>query len=83
VQFQAWLNEGFPQAVFRAKGVIQFDRPGSWFVFQLCGDRASFEPYAGSPAEGGIVFIGRNIDAQELDRRLKRCLAPPLDGALA
>jgi G3E family GTPase len=81
VQFQTWLNEGFPRSVFRAKGIIRFDRPGGWFVFQLCGDRASFEPYAGAPVEGGIVFIGRNIDARELERRLKRCLAPRLDVA--
>jgi G3E family GTPase len=83
VQFQAWLNEGFPKAVFRAKGIIRFDRPVGWFLFQLCGGRASFEPFAGTPVDGGIVFIGRNIDARELERRLKRCLAPRLDDALA
>jgi G3E family GTPase len=75
-RFQAWLNEGFPRAVFRAKGIIRFDRPVGWFVFQLCGDRASFEPYSGSPAQGGMVFIGRDIDAPALERRLEQCLAP-------
>jgi G3E family GTPase len=78
VRFQEWLNEGFPQAVFRAKGIIRLDRPAGWFVFQLCGGRASFEPYAGSAVQGGMVFIGRNIDAPDLERRMKRCLAPRL-----
>ena len=74
-RFQTWLNEGFPQAVFRAKGIIRFDRPAGWFVFQLCGGRASFEPYAGSPAKSGMVFIGRDIDAAALERRMQQCLA--------
>lgn len=76
VRFQEWLNEGFPRAVFRAKGIFRLDRPVGWFVFQLCGGRASFEPYAGSPTEGGIVFIGRDIDAGVLERWMMRCLAP-------
>jgi G3E family GTPase len=76
VRFQEWLNEGFPHTVFRAKGIIRFDSPASWFVFQLCGGRASFEPYAGSRLEGGMVFIGRNIDAAALECRLNLCLAP-------
>jgi G3E family GTPase len=75
-RLQVWLDEGFPQAVFRAKGIFRFDRPAGWFVFQLCGGRASFEPYVGVPAEGGIVFIGRDIDAPSLERRLTECLVP-------
>ena len=76
VRFQEWLNEGFPHTVFRAKGIIRFDRLAGWFVFQLCGGRASFEPYAGSPLEGGMVFIGRDIDGPALECRLNLCLAP-------
>jgi G3E family GTPase len=76
-RFQGWLNEGFPQAVFRAKGIVRFDRSPRWFVFQLCGGRASFESYSGPPVEGGIVFIGRDIDAPALERRLEQCLAAP------
>lgn len=75
-RFQAWLNEGFPPAVFRAKGIVRFDRPAGWFVFQLCGGRASFEPYSSVPAEAGMVFIGCGIDAPALEHRLQQCLAP-------
>jgi G3E family GTPase len=77
VRLQEWLNEGFPPAVFRAKGIIKLDRPAGWFVFQLCGDRASFERYDGSPAVGGMVFIGCEIDSRALEQRLMRCLAWP------
>jgi G3E family GTPase len=75
-RFQAWLNEGFPPAVFRAKGIVRFDRPAGWFIFQLCGGRASFEPYSNVPGEAGMVFIGRAIDASALESRLQRCLVP-------
>jgi G3E family GTPase len=74
-ELQQWLNEGLPQAVFRAKGIIRLDRPAGWFVFQLCGGRASFEPYAGAPAQAGLVFIGRDLDTEALDRRVTQCLA--------
>ena len=49
-RLQQWLNEGLPHAVFRAKGIIRLDRPAGWFVFQLCGGRASFEAYPGAAA---------------------------------
>ncbi|HEY2706525.1 MAG TPA: GTP-binding protein [Caulobacteraceae bacterium] len=77
---QAWLTEGLPEAVFRAKGLIRLDRPAGWFVFQLCGGRASFEPFLGTPARGGLVFIGRDLDPQALEARARACLvAAPAD----
>jgi G3E family GTPase len=72
-RLQAWLNEGLPETVFRAKGIFRLDSLDGWCVFQFCGGRASFEPYPGTPRESGIVFIGRGIDPKALGQRVEYC----------
>jgi len=72
-RFQAWLNEGLPEAVFRAKGIFRLDNLVGWYVFQFCGGRSSFEPYPGTPRESGIVFIGRGINPDALGQRVEDC----------
>jgi len=73
-RFQAWLDHGIPRGVFRAKGIVHFERAGS-FVFQLCGARAAFEPYLGSISDSRLVFIGHDLSEPELRRDLEECLS--------
>jgi G3E family GTPase len=79
IRFQAFLDQGLPAEVFRAKGIIGFAEQRGFHLFQLCGARAAFDPYRGSCSESQLVFIGRNIDAARLEQRLTNCLeAAPL-----
>jgi G3E family GTPase len=74
-RFQAWCDEGFPVGVFRAKGLIRFDRPDAVFLFQLCGARAAFDPCEADVAGAELVFIGQELDRRLLDARLEACAA--------
>jgi G3E family GTPase len=74
---QSWLDEGLPAEVFRAKGIVQLDRPEQAYVFQLCGGRVSFYPYDGPIADTRLVFIGRGIDGASLEARARQCLVQP------
>jgi G3E family GTPase len=71
--FQSWLDAGFPEGVFRSKGIVSFEAPTGHYVFQFCGGRASFEPYDGPITDTRLVFIGRSIDALALEARLVKC----------
>jgi G3E family GTPase len=71
-RFQAWLDEGLCAGVFRAKGVVRFADDRS-YIFQLCGARAAFDATCNPTHESQVVFIGRNIDVDELRERLEGC----------
>ena len=73
-RFQAFIDHGLPAEVFRAKGIVGFADQSGQYLFQLCGTRASFDAYAGTSTESQLVFIGRDIDAKVLERRLTDCL---------
>ncbi len=74
-RFQAWLDEGLPPGVFRAKGLLKFNRPNQPFLFQLCGARATFDPWETDITGTDLVFIGRNLDRSLLAERLDACIA--------
>ena len=76
-RFQAWLDHELPAGLFRAKGIVRFDADPSAYVFQLCGTRTAFEPFADESTQTRLVFIGRNIDEDVLRRQLKACLLTP------
>jgi G3E family GTPase len=80
--FQAWLDEGLPPGVFRAKGIVRLANLEGSFLFQLCGSRAAFEPTSAAADGSELVFIGRDVDAGELATRLASCLVP-VDGGRA
>lgn len=75
--FQAWLDEGLPESVFRAKGILRFDGPEQLYLFQFCGGRASFEPFVGAAGNPGLVFIGRGIDEASIARRVHALTIAP------
>jgi G3E family GTPase len=74
-RFQELLDRGLPGGVFRAKGIIEFSQGVGRQVFQLCGGRVGFEPFAGAMTGTRLVFIGRDIDATALEARLAACVA--------
>ena len=59
---QAFVDNGLPEGVFRAKEIIHLDLPSARYVFRLCGGRVAFESCDGNIADSRLVFIGRNID---------------------
>jgi len=73
-RFQAWLDHGLPAGVFRAKGIVRFDADPTSYVFQLCGGRAAFEPFADQIPDIRLVFIGREINEDLLRQQLETCL---------
>jgi G3E family GTPase len=75
-RFQALLDRGLPEQVFRAKGIVRFDRSASRYVFQFCGGRSNFYPYDGLVNDNRLVFIGRGIDPSRLNGLLGDCLTP-------
>lgn len=75
-RFQDWLDTAVPVGVFRAKGLVRFDNGPNAYVFQLCGARASFEPFNAAIEDTRLVFIGRGIDGDALEKALKTCRVP-------
>jgi G3E family GTPase len=81
-RFQAWLDQKLPAGIFRAKGIVVLDSPDRRFVFQLCGSRASFEPYDGPIIDCQLVFIGRDVNEACMCESLQDCLVPVADSRL-
>lgn len=75
------MDDGLPAGVFRAKGLVRFDRIDELYVFQLCGSRAAFEPATTTLDVAGVevVFIGPDLDRGELARGLEACLVGTAD----
>jgi G3E family GTPase len=71
--FQAWLDEGFPRGVIRAKGLVRFAGADDVYLFQLCGSRASFDRCDAATAGAELVFIGTELDRDALAARLDAC----------
>ena len=74
-RFQDFLDTR-PQQIFRAKGIIRFAGQDTPSLFQLCGARVSFDPFAEPADDNRLVFIGRDLDRGALETRLGACLQP-------
>lgn len=75
-KFESFLHEQLPQDVFRAKGILWFTDSELRHIFQLSGPRFDIqaEEWRTSPSNQ-LVFIGRNLDAENLRQNLQHCLA--------
>jgi len=76
-----WLNrlvqvEG--ANIFRIKGILDVDAEDRRFVFQgihMLLDGRPGKPWkTGEPRRNELVFIGRNLDAERLEREFRACL---------
>ena len=77
-KFHKFLNEQLPAEVFRAKGIIWYGGSKLRHVFQLCGRRYDLKSdnWSTSPSNQ-LVFIGRNLNFEELHQQLSECLLTP------
>jgi len=73
-RFQSLLDSGLPAGVFRAKGFVRFDQEPQAYLFQLCGSRASFDPWDAEVAGAELVFIGRDFEPAALEARVSSCV---------
>jgi len=66
------------QDIFRMKGVFAVKNQADRVVFQgvhMLIDAASGGPWAGRPRKNSLVFIGRNLDREALNKGFRACLA--------
>jgi G3E family GTPase len=75
-KFETFLQSHLPSEVFRAKGILWFTNSEDRHIFQLSGARFNLngEPWQSSP-KNQLVFIGRNLDADNLRQQLTDCFA--------
>jgi G3E family GTPase len=64
--------------IFRSKGILALDGQGRQYVFQgvhMLFDGTEGRPWGdGEPRTNRLVFIGRNLDRDELEADFRRCL---------
>ncbi len=81
-KFDEWMGTVLRekgQGIFRMKGVLGFRGQDKRYLFQ--GVHQLFEGKADRPWKDGearqsrLIFIGRNLDRQELTRGFEACLA--------
>ncbi|XHX75893.1 MAG: CobW family GTP-binding protein [Stenomitos frigidus ULC029] len=75
-KFQNFLDN-LPTNVFRGKGILWFQESQLKHIFQLSGKRCTLDTVpAGTKAPlNQLVFIGRNLNADQIQRGLNACLA--------
>ncbi|MDV2994784.1 MAG: putative metal chaperone YciC [Chroococcidiopsis sp. SAG 2025] len=75
-KFESFLQEQLPKNVFRAKGILWFSDSDLRNIFQLSGPRFDLhgEEWR-TPPKNQIVFVGRNLNADEIRQNLTGCLA--------
>ncbi|AFY61611.1 GTP-binding protein [Synechococcus sp. PCC 6312] len=76
-QFQNFLDNQMPDAVFRAKGILWFAESQRRHVFHLSGKRFTLddEEWTGAP-KNQLVLIGQGLDEATLKAQLQACVAP-------
>ncbi|EKQ69978.1 putative GTPase, G3E family [Leptolyngbyaceae cyanobacterium JSC-12] len=77
-KFQNFLDH-LPPEIYRAKGIVRFQGSQLRYVFQLSGKRCAMKSdRIMSPEQltrNQLVFIGRNLDAEEIKTQLIECIA--------
>lgn len=72
------LLDNLPNDVFRGKGLLWFQESELKHIFQLSGKRCSLEVDTWTkPPSNQLVFIGRNLNAEEIRAALTDCLVVP------
>ena len=75
-KFEPFLTQKMPINVFRAKGILWFQQSDLKHIFQLSGPRYDLQAveWDTSP-QNQLVFIGRNLNKEEILTQLNECLA--------
>ena len=80
-RFNAWMSELLQskgQDIFRMKGVVSIHGDPKKFVFQgvhMTFDGRPMQPWGETPRVSRLVFIGRNLDREQLTAGVHSCLA--------
>jgi G3E family GTPase len=80
-KLNAWLGALLREKgtdIFRMKGILDIKGSDQRFVFQgvhMLFDGREERPWGEGPRASDLVFIGRNLDREELTEGFKRCLA--------
>jgi len=64
--------------IFRMKGVLSIKNDPNRFVFQgvhMLFDGRVDKPWGKTPRSNKLIFIGRNLNREELNEAFKKCLA--------
>ncbi len=76
-QFQHFLDNQMPDAVFRAKGILWFAESPRRHVFHLSGKRFTLDDEAWTgPPKNQLVLIGQGLDQAKLQAQLQACVSP-------
>jgi len=78
--FMSWLRELLVTQgvdIFRSKGILSMEGSDNRFVFQgvhMLLDASEGAPWGDAPRSSRLVFIGRNLDRDQLQDGFARCL---------
>ena len=82
-KFQEFLDK-LPANVFRAKGILWFAESPQRHVFHLVGGRSTLEHFEWQGEKHTrLVFIGQDLDRQNLNKQIEDCLATAIPGRRA
>ena len=80
-KLNAWLSKLLRERgtdIYRMKGVFAIQGDPNRFIFQgvhMLLDPADGEPWGDRPRRTSLVFIGRDLDRDELNQSFRKCLA--------
>ena len=79
-KFQVWLRELLATQgtdIFRMKGILSFQGMATRYVFQgvhMLFDGRPDRPWGDNPRRNSLIFIGRNLNREELNTGFEACL---------
>ncbi len=77
-KFQYFLDNQLPGNVFRAKGILWFDKSPKRHIFHLSGKRFSIEDEEwNGNQKNQLVLIGQNLDHDKLREQIDNCFILP------
>jgi G3E family GTPase len=76
-KFDNFVHHLMSKSIFRAKGILWFTSSEQRHIFQLSGPRFEInaEAWRNEERKNQLVFIGRNLDSDDLKSKLNDCLA--------
>jgi len=80
-RFNKWMStllQSKGTDIFRMKGILSFKGEAERFVFQgvhMLFDGRPDKPWDQEPRRNQLIFIGRHLDRDELNRGFEKCLA--------
>ncbi len=79
-KFQKFLDNQFPESIFRAVGILWFKESSAKHIFYLSGKRFGIEDDEWkNDQKNQLVFFGQNIDKKLLNSQLKDCLSDDVE----